>query len=141
MFLPGLHCESLSSCFMFFVALSLERGPKRWDPDCRCVSGASFCLGAAVGDLCGLQRGSLSVPRLWEPQSPQAVQCFGCCGPGSCPRTWGCTDSTRCSLGVQEAARTPHQMKIASLFLWKPQGKKIKEKSFSRHSSLMPRQR
>lgn len=57
MVLPGLqwNWESVSSCFMFFVALSFEQRPKRWDTDCRCVSGTPFCLGAAVPGLCGLQ--------------------------------------------------------------------------------------
>lgn len=129
--------SSLPVCCMFFVALSFEQGPKRWDPDCRHFPGASFCSGVAVLGLMGCSEVTLCSPHLRDhgllPGSAVWGLCWG--SGGSRPRTRGHAASARCWFRAQEAARTPHQMHIVSLFPRKPQ------KSFSLHSSAMPRQR
>lgn len=65
---------------MFFVALSFERGPKRWDPDCRHFPRVSFSSGAAVLGLCGLQRGYLAFLGLGDHGLPPGSAVWGAVG-------------------------------------------------------------
>lgn len=58
--------SSLPVCCMFFVALSFEQGPKRWDPDCRHFPSASFCSGVAVLGLMGCSEVTLCSPHLGD---------------------------------------------------------------------------